>query len=75
MLPCYTLGNTEFLKLHKTTFLCSPKCPAEIVLKSYDQAIAQREKGDCIVSGKIIIRGVREALEEAKNKIQLSHMI
>jgi hypothetical protein len=31
-----TLGNNEILKMNKTAFLCSQKCPAEIVLKSYD---------------------------------------
>jgi len=31
-------GNKEILKLNKTAFLCSQKCPAEVVLKSYDWA-------------------------------------
>lgn len=44
-------GNHELLKLHKTAFLCSRKCPAAIVLKAYDWAIAQREAGNCIISG------------------------
>lgn len=47
----HTLGNTDILKLHKTAFFCSRKCPADIVLKSYDWAIEQREKGVCIISG------------------------
>ena len=51
MIPYYTLGNTDILKLHKTAFLCSRKCPADIVLKSYDWAIEQREKGVCVISG------------------------
>lgn len=46
-----TLGNTELLKLHKTAFLCSRKIPASLVLKCYDWAIEQREKGNCIISG------------------------
>lgn len=46
-----TQGNTELLKLSKTTFLCSRKIPASIVLKCYDWAIAQREKGNCVISG------------------------
>lgn len=46
-----TFGNTAILKLKKTAFLCSQKCPAEIVLKSYDWAKAQRKKGNCIVCG------------------------
>ena len=46
-----TLGNQELLKLNKTAFLCSRKVPASVVLKCYDWAIAQREKGNCIISG------------------------
>ena len=45
------LGNKELLKLHKTSFLCSRKIPASVVLKCYDWAIEQREKGNCIISG------------------------
>ena len=45
------LGNKEILKLHKTAFLCSRKVPASVVLKCYDWAIKQREKGNCIISG------------------------
>ncbi len=51
MIPYYTLGNIDILSLHKTAFLCSRKCPADIVLKSYDWAIEQREKGACVISG------------------------
>ena len=46
-----TFGNNEILELNKTAFLCSQKCPAEIVLRSYDWAKEQREKGNCIVCG------------------------
>ncbi len=46
-----TLGNSELLKLHKTAFLCSRKCPAAVVLKAYDWAIEQRESGNCVISG------------------------
>jgi len=46
-----TFGNEKLLDLHKIAFLCSRKCPAHIVLKSYDWAIEQREKGNCIISG------------------------
>jgi len=45
------LGNTDLLKLPKTAFLCSQKCPAEVVLKCYDWAKQQREAGCCIVCG------------------------
>ena len=45
------IGNIELLKLQKTAFLCSRKVPASVVLKCYDWAIEQREKGNCIISG------------------------
>jgi len=44
-------GNIKILEFYKTAFLCSQKCPAEIVLKSYDWAKEQRKKGNCIVCG------------------------
>ena len=44
-------GNIKILGLHKTAFLCSQKCPADIILKSYDWAKEQRVQGNCIVSG------------------------
>ena len=46
-----TLGNKDILKLHKTAFLCSRKCPADIVLKSYDWAKQQRQLGNCVICG------------------------
>lgn len=46
-----TQGDTEILKRLKTAFLCSRKVPASVVLKCYDWAIEQREKGNCIISG------------------------
>ncbi len=45
------IGNIELLKIQKTAFLCSRKVSASIVLKCYDWAIEQREKGNCIISG------------------------
>lgn len=45
------LGNRKLLNLHKTAFLCSRIIPASAVLKSYDWAIAQREAGNCVISG------------------------
>ena len=45
------LGNEMLLELKKTAFLCSRKIPASTVLKCYDWAIAQREAGNCIISG------------------------
>lgn len=44
-------GNIELLKLPKTAFLCSRKVSATAILKCYDWAIEQREKGNCIISG------------------------
>lgn len=46
-----TWGNTDILKLKKTAFLCSQKCPADVVLKSYDWAKQQRETGNCVICG------------------------
>ena len=46
-----SLGNLELLKLPKTAFLCSRKIPAAAVLPCYDWAIAQRELGNCVISG------------------------
>lgn len=46
-----SIGNNELLKFKKTAFLCSRQIPANIVLKCYDWAIEQREKGNCIISG------------------------
>jgi predicted Rossmann fold nucleotide-binding protein DprA/Smf involved in DNA uptake len=45
------IGNAEILKLNKTAFLCSRKISASVVLKCYDWAIEQREKGICVISG------------------------
>jgi hypothetical protein len=47
----HTLGNTDLLNLQKVAFLCSRKCPAAVVLKSYDWAIEQRDNGVCVISG------------------------
>lgn len=47
----FTEGNCELIRLPKTTFLCSRKVPAGIVLRCYDWAIAQREAGNCVISG------------------------
>lgn len=46
-----SLGNNDLLKLPKTAFLCSRKISASVVLKCYDWAIAQREAGNCVISG------------------------
>ena len=44
-------GNKNILNFEKTAFLCSRKIPAEVVLKSYDWAKEQKEKGICVVCG------------------------
>ena len=44
-------GNEEILKNHKIAFFCSQKCPAEVILKSFNWAIEQRNKGNCIIIG------------------------
>ena len=47
----YLLGNKQLLENYKVGFLCLRKVPAEIILKTYEWAIEQRDKGICIVSG------------------------
>lgn len=45
------LGNKKILGNYKIGFLCSRKVPANIILKTYDWAIEQRNNGICVVSG------------------------
>ena len=45
------LGNKEIIKVHKIAFLCSQKCPADIILKSLDWARDKKDKGECVISG------------------------
>jgi hypothetical protein len=47
----YTLGNTDIMQQHKIAFLCSRKCPGTVILKSFDWAVEQRQKGTCVISG------------------------
>lgn len=44
-------GNKNIIKNQKTAFLCSRKCPSDIVIKSLDWAKNKKNKGDCIISG------------------------
>jgi len=44
-------GNKNILKKHKTTFLCSRKCPSYIIIKSLDWARDKKNDEDCIISG------------------------
>lgn len=45
------LGNRELLKNETIGFLSSRKCPADIVLKSYEWAKKQRKEGNCVICG------------------------
>ncbi len=44
-------GNSGILEQKKTAFLCSHKFPAGAVLRCYEWAIEQREKGVCVICG------------------------
>lgn len=44
-------GNKLILDNYKIGFLCSRKVPANIILKTYDWAIKQRDNNICVVSG------------------------
>jgi predicted Rossmann fold nucleotide-binding protein DprA/Smf involved in DNA uptake len=44
-------GNQKLLDTHKTAFLCSRKCPSDIILKSLDWAKGKKDKGECVISG------------------------
>ncbi|MBK8698180.1 MAG: DNA-binding protein [Saprospiraceae bacterium] len=46
-----SLGNREILTLYKVGFLCSRKITSAAVLKCYDWAIEQRQKGRCVMTG------------------------
>jgi hypothetical protein len=47
----HMLGNESLLDLYKTAFLCSRRCPQDVVQKSHRWALAQREQGRCVISG------------------------
>jgi len=49
--PFHTFGNVDLLHPRKVAFLCSRKCPAAVVLKAFDWALEQRDKGVCVISG------------------------
>jgi predicted Rossmann fold nucleotide-binding protein DprA/Smf involved in DNA uptake len=44
-------GNKDLLGLRKIAFLCSRIVCSTAVLKCYDWAIEQRDKGNCVISG------------------------
>lgn len=66
-------GNKDILNVYKIGFLCSRKIPADIILKIYDWAIEQRNKGVCVVSGfhSKIEKDVFEILAKGKQPIIL----
>ena len=43
-------GNKDIINNYKTAFLCSRKCPADIILKSLDWAKSKKDKGECVIS-------------------------
>ena len=45
------VGDFSILTNYKIAFLCSRQMQSSAVLKSYDWAINQREKGFCVISG------------------------
>lgn len=47
----HLVGNERILELKKTAFLCSRKVPASVILRCYDWAAAQRDAGQCVISG------------------------
>ena len=47
----YTVGDKSILDQSKVAFLCSRRCPAQVVLKSYDWAIDKRNEKTCVLSG------------------------
>lgn len=50
MPPIY-IGNQSLLNLPKTAFLSSRKISSEAILKCYDWATEQRDKGICVIGG------------------------
>jgi len=44
-------GNKNIIKNQKTAFLCSRKCPSDIIIKSLDWARGKKNNGDCVISG------------------------
>ncbi|MCD6405087.1 MAG: DNA-processing protein DprA [Planctomycetes bacterium] len=45
------LGERKLLSTRKLALFCSRKCPGDIILKTYDFAVALREAGVTVVSG------------------------
>jgi hypothetical protein len=47
----FSLGNRDLLALPKTAFLCSGNVPASAVFACHEWAIAQCERGRCVICG------------------------
>lgn len=47
----FTSGNTDILKNDKLGFLCSTKCPGNLILKTYDFIQSLKETDIAVVSG------------------------
>ena len=47
----WVIGNLELLKLPLLGLLCSTRCPGNIILRTYDLALALREAGVSVISG------------------------
>ena len=48
---CDTLGDTAIFNQHKTAFFCSRRCPASVVLPSYEWARRMLLDKQCVISG------------------------
>jgi hypothetical protein len=53
------VGNKDLLGLPKTAFLCSRRIPAAAVLKCYDWAIAERDRGRCMGRDRAVVKKLR----------------
>ena len=47
----WAIGNLQILEQPLLGFFCSTKCPGEIILRTYDLAIALREAGVPMIGG------------------------
>ena len=45
------IGNPEILRAKRLALFCSRKCPGDLILRSYDLALALREGGVAVVGG------------------------
>jgi len=45
------LGNPEILRAKRLALFCSRKCPGDLILRTYDLALALREGGVAVVGG------------------------